>query len=94
MSEEKLYSVKEILALCHVTRKQLLYYEQKCLITAVRNQEGGYLPEEKIALKDAIYCYTMGSAISCHMEDKVGTLEVGKYADIIVLDTNILTCTP
>ncbi len=56
--------------------------------------EGGFLPEEKLELKDAIKCYTLNAAISCGMQDKVGTLEAGKYADIIVLDTNILTCTP
>ena len=56
--------------------------------------DGGYLPAEKIDIKQAIYCYTMGSAISCRMEDKIGSLETGKYADIIVLDTNIINCTP
>lgn len=56
--------------------------------------EGGFLPEEKMSLKDAIKCYTVNSAISCGMSDKVGTLEAGKYADIIVLNTNILTCSP
>jgi predicted amidohydrolase YtcJ len=58
------------------------------------NPQGGYLPEEAINIKQAIYCYTMGSAASCRMEDKVGSLEAGKYADIIVLDTNILNCSP
>ncbi|MGI5825697.1 MAG: amidohydrolase family protein [Bacillota bacterium] len=55
---------------------------------------GGYLPEEKFDLKTAIECYTVNSARSCGMLDKVGTLEAGKYADIIVLDTNIIECTP
>jgi predicted amidohydrolase YtcJ len=56
--------------------------------------EGGYLPEEKFEIKDAIQCYTLNSARACGMDEKVGTLEAGKYADIIVLDTNILECTP
>ncbi|MGI5825770.1 MAG: amidohydrolase family protein [Bacillota bacterium] len=55
---------------------------------------GGYLPEEKFDLETAIRCYTVNSARSCGMEDKIGTLEAGKYADIIVLDTNIIKCTP
>lgn len=42
MKHEKLYSVKEVLELCHVTRKQLLYYEEKGLITAVRDENNNY----------------------------------------------------
>ena len=56
------------------------------------NPVGGYLPEEAITVKDAIQCYTINSAKGIGMEDKLGTLEAGKYADIVVLDTNILTC--
>lgn len=51
--------------------------------------EKGYRPEEKLTLEQAVYCYTMGSARSVGMEDKLGSLESGKYADMIVLDTNI-----
>ena len=56
--------------------------------------KGGYMPEEKIDVKTAIRCYTINSAKSVGMEDKIGTLEAGKYADIIVLDHNILTASP
>lgn len=34
----------------------------------------------------------MGSAIAHHQEKLVGSLEVGKKADLIVLDKNILEC--
>jgi hypothetical protein len=53
---------------------------------------GGYEPEEKFTIKEAIRCYTLNGAKSIGMEKKLGTLEAGKYADIIVLDHNILDC--
>ncbi len=54
--------------------------------------EGGYDPWEKIDIKQAIKCYTINAAESAGWEKKVGTLEEGKLADVIVLDTNILDC--
>ncbi len=55
---------------------------------------GGYLPEEKVSRQEAVQCYTINAAKSLGMGDKIGTLEANKYADIIVLDRNILTCSP
>ncbi len=54
--------------------------------------DGGYDPWEKIDIKQAIKCYTINAAESAGWEKKVGTLEEGKLADVIVLDTNILDC--
>ena len=42
MKHEKLYSVKEVLELCHITRTQLFYYEEKGLIKAVRDESNNY----------------------------------------------------
>ncbi len=39
MSDEKLYSVKDVLNLCNITRKQLYGYEEKQLIIPIRNQD-------------------------------------------------------
>ena len=44
---------------------------------------------QKISVAQAIRAYTYGSAYCVGMERKVGTLEVGKLADIVVLDRNI-----
>ena len=38
--------------------------------------------------------YTTGAAYSCFMEDRVGTLEPGKYADLVVLSEDIFTIAP
>lgn len=53
---------------------------------------GGWNPGEKISVAEALKHYTSGSAYGNFMEDKLGTLEKGKLADIVVLDRNLLTC--
>ena len=45
--------------------------------------------DEGIDLASAIDAYTIDAAWSMHQEDKVGSIEVGKRADIVVLDTNL-----
>lgn len=49
----------------------------------------GANPQEKISLECAINSYTLGSAISNGMEDKLGTLESGKLADITIINNNL-----
>lgn len=44
---------------------------------------------EAIDLPSAIRAMTVNSAYIMNMEDQVGTLETGKYADMIVLDQNL-----
>lgn len=51
----------------------------------------GFNPEEKLSLYDTLRAYTYGGAYVSDMEDEVGTLEVGKLADIAVLDRNLFT---
>ena len=45
--------------------------------------------DESIDLASAIAAYTIDAAWSMHQEQKVGSIEVGKRADIVVLDTNL-----
>lgn len=40
---------------------------------------------------DAIVAATKHAAAACFMEDKIGTIEAGKYADIIIVDGNPLS---
>jgi predicted amidohydrolase YtcJ len=53
-----------------------------------------YIPEERIKLEDAVRAYTRGSAYAAVAEDKVGSLEVGKYADLAVLSQDIFAARP
>ena len=49
----------------------------------------GWVPEERISLEETLRAYTIGAATAGYMEDRVGTLEVGKYADLVVLAENV-----
>ncbi len=50
--------------------------------------------EEKVTLEEAIRHYTWGGAYLMGMEDCLGSLEPGKYADIAVFDRNLFTTAP
>ncbi len=50
---------------------------------------GGWVPEEKISLDDAIKGYTTGGAYAEFAEKDKGTIRSGKLADIIVLDKDL-----
>lgn len=56
--------------------------------------EGGWNPQEMISVEDAIHNYTYGSAYAVKREHELGTLEEGKFADMIIIDRNLLKCTP
>ena len=62
--------------------------------TFTRLPENGWIEKEKITAFEAVSAYTYGSACACKAQDMYGTLEVGKYADICVLNQNILTINP
>lgn len=51
--------------------------------------QGGWNPAEKISLYEALRSYTYGSAYGAGREDELGTLEAGKFADIIVIDRDL-----
>jgi len=45
-----------------------------------------FYPEQALTLAQALTAYTAGSAWVNHLDDVTGTVEVGKYADLVVLD--------
>lgn len=47
---------------------------------------GGWFPDQRITVAEAITAYTRGSAQAARRERELGTLEVGKWADFVVLD--------
>ena len=51
-------------------------------------------PTESISLADAIKAYTIGGAYCLNMEDRLGTLEEGKLADLVVWDSNLFELEP
>jgi predicted amidohydrolase YtcJ len=50
----------------------------------------GWFPEQKISVAEAIECYTLTSAYAAFQEKHLGSLEVGKLADFVVLSRDIL----
>ena len=48
-----------------------------------------FLPEERVDLATAIGAFTMGTAYVNHQEDTTGSIEVGKFADLAVIDQNL-----
>lgn len=50
---------------------------------------GGWYPEQKISVEEAIKGYTWNGAYATFSEDDKGSLEAGKLADIVVLDQNL-----
>ncbi|MGH7174384.1 MAG: amidohydrolase [Gemmataceae bacterium] len=50
----------------------------------------GWFAEQKISVAEAIEAYTLGSAYAAFQEKDRGSLEVGKFADVVVLSRDIL----
>jgi predicted amidohydrolase YtcJ len=61
------------------------------------HEEGDYeafLPEQAIDLGTSLTAYTAGSAYVNHLDDITGTVEVGKLADLVVLDRDPFAGSP
>jgi predicted amidohydrolase YtcJ len=63
-------------------------------IALTRNTERGRAlqPDECLTREQAIRLYTINGAWLTFEEDRKGSLEPGKLADLILLDRDILTC--
>ena len=57
-----------------------------------KGYEGALHPEEALSRKKAIRFYTANNAYLLFQEKETGSIEVGKLADLVVLDTDILKC--
>ena len=53
---------------------------------------GGFQMENALTRKETIYGMTLWAAKAAFEEKEKGSLEVGKYADFIMLDTDIMNC--
>jgi predicted amidohydrolase YtcJ len=53
-----------------------------------------YFPENKLDRTEALYAYTQGSAYAEFAEKRKGKLVPGYEADYILVDRNLLTCSP
>ncbi|HMF77332.1 MAG TPA: amidohydrolase, partial [Bryobacteraceae bacterium] len=55
---------------------------------------GGWIPEQKISVGEAVRAYTMGSAYASFEEGIKGSIEPGKLADLAVLTDDIFAVDP
>jgi len=55
---------------------------------------GGWNPQERLSITEAVDAYTLGSACAELMEHEKGSIEQGKLADLVVLDRNLLRAAP
>lgn len=63
--------------------------------TVTRKREDNplaFFPEQKMTREEGLRSYTIDNAYAAFEESVKGTLEVGKYADIVILSENLLTC--
>ncbi|HMK20202.1 MAG TPA: amidohydrolase [Chitinophagaceae bacterium] len=51
-----------------------------------------FYPAQKMTREQALYSYTMANAIAAFQEKDKGSLEVGKYADIVILSNDLMNC--
>ncbi|MDQ2767421.1 MAG: amidohydrolase [Gemmatimonadota bacterium] len=55
---------------------------------------GGWIPEQKITVEDALRAYTSGSAYASFEENIKGTLEPNKLADFVLIDRDLTRIAP
>ncbi|MBU2515844.1 amidohydrolase family protein [bacterium] len=56
--------------------------------------KNGWYPDQKVTVEEAIYAYTMAPALASGAGHTLGSLSIGKFADMVVLDRDILSIDP
>jgi len=70
------------------------------LQAAVTRRRPGYpddpsfVERQKVTLAQALQCYTYNSAYQMRLENEVGTIAVGKKADLVFLEKNLFKVDP
>ena len=55
---------------------------------------GGWFPEERLTLEQAVEYYTLGSAYAEFAETRKGSIAPGKLADLVILSKDIFAVPP
>jgi predicted amidohydrolase YtcJ len=56
--------------------------------------EYGFVPQQRLGLDDTLRAYTIGAAFAGHREKTEGSIEIGKLADLIVIDRDLFKIEP
>ena len=54
----------------------------------------GWFPEQRLTVAEAIRAYTIENAWAAFMDDRTGSITPGKYADLVLLDQDLLRIAP
>jgi hypothetical protein len=80
-------------ALYHMHPKYLIY-AAVTRQTLTGEPAGGWFPEERISVEEALRAYTINNARAAFEGDLRGSLKAGKLADVTVFDRNMLAIAP
>jgi predicted amidohydrolase YtcJ len=61
---------------------------------AAGNPPDGWLPEERLSRPEALKSFTWSAAYAAHAEQDLGSIEPGKYGDLVMLDRDIMSVPP
>lgn len=76
------------------------YEPLKGIYAAVTRQDmngypkDGFLPEERLSVYEALCMYTKNVPYATGQENVLGTLEVGKFADLVILENDLFQIEP
>lgn len=56
--------------------------------------DGGWLPDQRLGIAEALHGFTLGAAYAGFAEDELGSLSPGKRADFIVVDRDVFEVPP
>ncbi|CCD89647.1 conserved hypothetical protein; putative Amidohydrolase 3 domain [Bradyrhizobium sp. ORS 285] len=72
-------------------------YQLEATITRQRpgfRDDPPMVPRQRISVEEAIRCFTLNGAYQIRLEHQIGSIEVGKKADLVVLGANLLEIDP
>jgi predicted amidohydrolase YtcJ len=70
------------------------FYASVFRIDAEGWPQGGFLPDEALTREQALRSMTIWAAKASFEENEKGSLETGKYADFVILDTDLMKASP
>jgi hypothetical protein len=63
-------------------------------IEPLEHRTPAFFPQERLTLEQAIAAATLNAAYVNHLDDRTGSIEPGKLADLTILDTNLFEVEP
>jgi predicted amidohydrolase YtcJ len=77
-----------------VTPIEPIRYMDNAVNRTMRDGGGVLNPAERITVAQALRAVTIDAAWQCQMDQIVGSLETGKYADLVIVDKDPLQMAP